>query len=479
MAKIQDNTDTFDSLLKLVKADELKKFVSDYALGNQVFKSELENYINGIYATGTAKKKSPKAVDYDRKIEQAFQHETGDRYHSCTDWNAVFEDLEKILDDADLLLITGNEETALDIAEQFFLSLNVNCDDSLYYYDDYYDYEPGFSGCDYSPDDFCERAEGIIMSALESPSISKGRKQALVESLQELASEWEMDEYCSFDFEEMVIKVSLKATSLEDAINFIDGKIKSCEVYEKSGFVIKKIRLLEDNNRSDDVEKVFKKYIALPSVRELKCKKLMEAKFYDEAIALLRDGIVSDKIINPHRVDDWYKTLLQIYEIKGDTAQQTEICRHLFVSTGGSNLYYQKLRKLVPQNEWNVFLPELIAATNFQNQELLADIYVAENDSEKLYNLIIKTSYNKLDMLDKYSHNLKAGYSGELLDLYVDLLKNYASKNLGRDHYVRIKVSMECMCNLDGGKGVVAKLADFFRITYKNRRAMKEILNKF
>ena len=73
----------------------------------------------------------------------------------------------------------------------------------------------------------------------------------------------------------------------------------------------------------------------------------------------------------------------------------------------------------------------------------------------------------------------KEKHSDKLTGFYVSEIRDYAAKNMGRDHYRRIANAMREMQRLKDGHESARILADELRLKYSNRRAMKEELKEF
>ena len=108
-----------------------------------------------------------------------------------------------------------------------------------------------------------------------------------------------------------------------------------------------------------------------------------------------------------------------------------------------------------------------------------AEIYVNERDNEHLFKLLSSTRYHQLEALMKYSYYLKDTHSEQLIVIYTSLLNDYAEQNVGRTHYELIVQALLCAKKLNGGQAAVKTLVAEFRIKYKRRPAMMEVLARF
>ena len=165
-----------------------------------------------------------------------------------------------------------------------------------------------------------------------------------------------------------------------------------------------------------------------------------------------------------------------------DQQKQQAVCRELFICEGGSMENYKRLKKLVTAQEWPDFLSTMLSQTKMHawfSDSVEADIYVAEHDDERLFNLLMRDDHHTLSMFDKYALKLHKEYAPQILTEYVVMLKDYASRNMGAKHYSRMRQSMEAMQKIAGGKVAAHQLAEFFRATYRRRPSFMAEISKF
>jgi hypothetical protein len=105
-----------------------------------------------------------------------------------------------------------------------------------------------------------------------------------------------------------------------------------------------------------------------------------------------------------------------------------------------------------------------------------ANLLAAENEVERLLNYIEK--YLSMNELERYYKVFTSDYPEKTLDLFKKVLVPYAA-NTGRDCYEHILSVLKKMSRIKGGKKAASDLAADFRIQYKNRRAMMEVLGGF
>jgi transcription initiation factor TFIIIB Brf1 subunit/transcription initiation factor TFIIB len=70
-------------------------------------------------------------------------------------------------------------------------------------------------------------------------------------------------------------------------------------------------------------------------------------------------------------------------------------------------------------------------------------------------------------------------YPEKTLELFKKAINEYAEKNIGRSYYEYIAKLLKQMLKIKNGNQTVAEIVSNYRIKYKNRRVMIEILSSF
>lgn len=230
---------------------------------------------------------------------------------------------------------------------------------------------------------------------------------------------------------------------------------------------------------------MIRQYLYLTEIREMEVEKLIVRCQYDEAIRLLDEGIeIAKEEIYPGTDSKWLEIKLKIYETTNRTSEVIDTCRLLFVTGRDKLTYYNKLKTLIPKEQWKSFLDAMMKETEFSNYfsfggSAEADIYVKEQDNERLFTLLSSTRYDQLEALMRYAHYLKDTHSEQLIAMYTSSLNDYAERKMGRRNYEFIAQVLPCIHKLKGGQTAVKNIVAEFRIKYKRRPAMMEVLKDF
>lgn len=190
--------------------------------------------------------------------------------------------------------------------------------------------------------------------------------------------------------------------------------------------------------------------------------------------------LIHDKLKNiesKHYKSDWYTYLLQIAELENDTAD-IQHYSHYFISNRFEKKYYLKYKATFAENQWKEGFLTLEKNYNNDNHfsSSLVELWIEEYQWNKLLPYFnIKAGIHNLESYSKYFQNQ---FPKETLALYEKCLNFYAAKNLGRNHYEFVASVLQKIKKIEGGNEMVTNLIAYYLIEYKNRPAMREILNK-
>ena len=479
-AVVIDETVNMQQLLSFVNPQELSQFIYEYASMHPEFKTALLNRFMAKELSATSKEK-----DYRAEIQKVFNdsyYNKKSRYHNryddfdC-DWETVFNRMDTFLEKADFFLNVGNIDTAIDIALQTLRSIGENYEDELLYIDDDDDFGTSL---------YCEHAGGLLMKVVGHPKTTQKQKTDILQELRQIAEISTYRNYGIYDIDELMMQINLSIQPTEKALELIDGLLETRkDTHDLYQLVLRKVNLLLEQNEEQKANETIRQYLYLTEIRRMEVDKLIARCQYDEAICLLNDGIeIAEREMHSGTVGEWLKMKLDIYEITHRVSEVIDTCRLLFVVGSDKLIYYSKLKTLVPKEQWKSFLDRMMKEAELSDYFSFvgndkAEIYVKEKDNDSLFSLLSSVRYNQLEALMKYAHYLKDTHSEKLIAIYTSLLNDYAERNLGREHYEFIARVLSCIRKLNGGQAVVKSLVAEFRIKYKRRPAMMEVLGKF
>ena len=459
-----------NDLMPLATLEDLRGFCMDYAKKDKKFNKELTAFLNERFIDD-----EDSAADFIERLEDAFGEEKniGDRWHSyyVTDWDEVYSVSEDVLKDARRLLEMGNASAALQIAMRMFELTDA---EDLNYVDE----DDG----DWWLSDTLEDYGKLLVESIASDNVPQEEKDEVIGKLKKMVRSeiWNFG-YC--DMNRLLQEASAASQSDEAMLCLLDELMQRPGIYDsdKAEYALRKIALLEKMGKKNEATATVKQYLHLPKVRKYEVEKAVERKDMNKALSLIKDGQKIAEEANGN-IREWKELELDIYRRTQNKSKQAELCRELFVLRGGSIDYYRELKQLVAPKLWKTFLTKMLCDTNMHawySSSIEADIYVEEQDWQKLFELLMDIKHHSLDMFDKYAHYLKATHSAKLLTEYVSMLKEYASRNMGAKHYSRMRQSMEAMQKLEDGKAATHQLAEYFREAYRRRPSFMAEIQKF
>ena len=456
--------------MPLATLEDLRAFCQDYARKDKKFNKELAIFLNERFIED-----EDSAADFIGRLEDAFSEEknVGDRWHSyyVTDWDEINSVSTDVLKDARRLLDMGNASAALQIAMRMFELTDA---EDLNYVDE----DDG----DWWLTDTLENYGKLLVESIGSDSVPQEEKDEVIGKLKKMVKSEIGDlGYCNMN---RLLQEASAASQSDDAmLRLLDEMMSKPGLYdsERAEYALRKIGLLEKTGRTYEAGKAIKQYLYLPEVRKREVGKAVERKDYAEALRLIKDG-QKIAVENNRSTREWKVLELDVYRRTDNKAKQIGLCRELFILERGSMNYYHELKRLVNAKEWKAFLAKMLSKTDMQayySSSIEADIYVEEQDWQKLFALLMDANHHTLDMFDKYAHYLKATHSDELIAEYTNMVVDYATRNMGAKHYSRIRQAMEAMLKLNNGKAAAHKLAERFRDVYRRRPALMAEISKF
>ena len=465
----KEEYETLDKLFNHININDLFNFLKEYGAKHPGFKKELNTWLKKECLAPD----NTKAFDLRQDVLNAFDESIIEgRYGEWLNLHELHVNLDDVFNSAEDLMEMGNPEPALAAGVQALETL-------------------GESFVDYQPDDshgygssIFRTANELIMTAAKHPRMSR---EVLEEYVDEIEKDKDIDELHEYGFEskgELLMQLAPLTKTPEEILKMLNRFIKSCKSeYDLSELVKKKIETLNVMRRESERQKTIQKYLELPKIRAIAVDDAVSIKDYDKALSLIEDGIALAKSVGYYGTErDWMKRRAEVYEAMGDKDNLIATTRELLIKDHFSKEYYLKLKTLIPKEQWKTFLFETIDQNPLDGRygiDAIAAIYIEEKEWERLFALVVNGKHTHIYDLDSYAKYLKGKHSEEILHIYDDKLRWEAAQGTGRDRYESIAHSMRVMQSLAGGQAAAHTLAEFFRQTYRNRRAMMEIISEF
>ena len=240
--------------------------------------------------------------------------------------------------------------------------------------------------------------------------------------------------------------------------------------YERERLILRKYEVLGFIDAAQ-AEKWLQDHLSIPEMRRIAVDQLMAQQQWAQAERLLVQGLEKAQARHQQGVaNEWRALLLEVATQTGQQQAAREYAAALaFGGYAFDENYYQRWRALIPAQDW----PDALAQQEIKLQQnhfridVLAQLYVLENCTQKLYGLLQRTDQAHLleqyiDRLDEAQQNSAALHWLELIVAEADVLserKKYAEwvKKLNR-LYDRFAVVREPMAvQMETARQVYAK----------------------
>jgi hypothetical protein len=255
-------------------------------------------------------------------------------------------------------------------------------------------------------------------------------------------------------------------------------KVDDKSSYEAQVILRRKLNVYNENGRKKEAWELIRNNIQIESFREELVKKYIKEKKYGEAkklIADLKEGRESAGG-GRYRTDVWDELLLDIAQKETDTPNIRKLA-YLFIENDFQENYYHIYKSSFPAAEWPKAAAALIK--HYQREKKYfsnsaADVMAAEKDAESL--ILYLEKYPSVSQLNDYYPVIAGKFPERLLSLFRSLIDDYAEQHTGRQSYADIIRWLKNMTKIKGGAAVAADMVGRYRVCYKNRRAMLEML---
>ncbi|MDR1788713.1 MAG: SWIM zinc finger family protein [Treponema sp.] len=248
--------------------------------------------------------------------------------------------------------------------------------------------------------------------------------------------------------------------------------------WEAEKILNRKIALYRDTGRADAAWDLIKNNLQIGAFHEEWVEQLIAEKHFTEAKSLIREVIIpKDDDRSGYHNSNWEELLLKIAREEDDRSEIRRIV-YKFIKNTFSDEYYRIYKAAFDPEEWPAE-KERLAANYGKHRgydDSLAALYHAEGDMPALFNCIEK--WPSLNLITKYHRALAAVFPEKTLALFRKAVDAYADSGTGRSYYEEIARLLKNIAALPGGEKAAREMIARYRLVYKNRRAMMEILAK-
>lgn len=166
-----------------------------------------------------------------------------------------------------------------------------------------------------------------------------------------------------------------------------------------------------------------------------------------------------------------YNKLLDIYDEYGKLEEKKKLLPEVIIETN-SFARYKELKDMYSDSEWDPIKAKIISKIKPNNRNILEDIYMEENETDKLFELLKQNP--SMYKLAKYQDATKNKYSQELLNFYKPQILEESKRASNRKWYQELCYYIRKMKELNNSDDFIFDMLKEMYPNYKNKRAFKE-----
>jgi hypothetical protein len=310
-------------------------------------------------------------------------------------------------------------------------------------------------------------------------AVQEGGEQALFDYCR---SEMNKEKYSITSFDNYFQNLFTDLSARLDPDGFIAlqdsllAEISDKRSYEAKRILQRNINLFQNISQYDKAWNFIEDNIQFESFRKQVVEKRIDEGKLQDAKKLIDDFLATEQD-EDYGTKNWYDLLLTI-AVKENDKEVIKKYAYKFIENRFANDYYEIYKSAFTREEWIVERERLFqhyAKGQYFNYSA-AELLRTENDSEALLTYLEK--HPSINEITKYYTSFSVDYPEKTIELFQKSLNHYAEHNTGRSYYETILSALRNMETINGGKKAAADLAEAFKVRYKNRKAMIEVLNQ-
>jgi hypothetical protein len=260
--------------------------------------------------------------------------------------------------------------------------------------------------------------------------------------------------------------------------NSLLEKIANKSSHEAEKILCRIIDFYNNIRQPEKANALIENNIQIENFRYQVAEKRFAERNLEEAKKLIND-FISKKAKTGNSYDRrWNEFLLKIAQKENDIPGIRAIACS-FIDRRFEGKYFAIYKSTFAPDEWNDALENLLqhyGKNSCDFSDSVADVLLAEKAAERLMLYIEKNQ--TIERIEKYHTAFAASFPEKTLEMFRKAMDQYAQDNTGRNYYEYIASLLKQMRKIENGDNVVAEMISQYRIAYRNRRAMMEILNR-
>jgi uncharacterized Zn finger protein len=322
---------------------------------------------------------------------------------------------------------------------------------------------------------FIQAAFEILITIADSDNLEY-KNELFTVSIQKLSANKNND----FGLYNNFITLAVTAINTKEEVALLKPYLLSIDnrKYDNEFFAQTELDLIERFEGGSKANDFLLNNLQHSSFREKAINNAIDKKDYLNAKKYAQEGIEQDKEL-VGLLHQWQKKLLHIAELENDKKTIIELALFLFYDNRYSFEYYNKAKKHTTTKEWKEITSEILNKLNSNNNwkpyDTIAKVYFEEKEFDMLLKTI--TGYATFELLEKYESVLNENFPDNLVMLYERSIRKYLEHHVERKYYVIACKAIKRLKKIISNNNV-DHLINEFKLKYKNRKALIELINK-
>lgn len=423
-------------ILSIIEDAKLLKFAKSFALKDEAFaKAVIEHFMP-----------EDKPIDYQKEIEECFKHKKKGRasyFDPHLDWVVIRKESKRVMKQLQFMYDAEDYASVSDAALLFLETLSKafevdNLDIDYMYYENK----------DFSNEKAEEFLRKILMS--DKNGVSKSEKLKIVARLKTIRDMDITDQYLGGDVAGLIEDAESLLLDDEQLLVELDKKITDAQYKNVRGeLLVRKMEMLKGMGRASDAEQVMTDNMKEDDVREYHLNALIDARKYEEAIALCKKYIAEDT----YKHQMWEEYRLKIAELADMKYQKIEALTWLAVNANAyvedRMSYCEQLKAACDSGQWVSLRDKIVKSLveqRFGGRQLAFWLLIQEKQIDTLFKYMSELPSSEYydatgEMLAYYSafpDVFSESQQEELEKRIITQILNYSRRADDSGHYKKI-----------------------------------------
>jgi hypothetical protein len=286
--------------------------------------------------------------------------------------------------------------------------------------------------------------------------------------------------------------------SKEDSDEFIAlqdsllAKVDDNASREAERILQREINFYNNTQQPEKANALIEKHIQIENFRYQIVTKHLAEQNLEKAKRLIEDFIQEKRDTGRDYLSRWDELLLEIAQKENDI-QSIRTIAFSFIKRNFDRKYFDIYKSAFTPEEWSAAMENLLqhyennsrdfsyfkygGTKTYNFSSSAANLLVVEGATERLLHYVENNL--SVDIIEKYYTSFVDLYPEKTIELFRKTIDDYVADNIGRGCYEHVAQLLDKMQKIENGEKTVSKMVAYYRLKYKKRRLMMEILNRF